>query len=328
MSITYLNPFSKISTQYSNGLEYLINNLPATPSFDDLNNTTIAYIQTLLDPTTIPPDSLNLPMNDALASVIPNSVNDYNNQIIPQNLMMSAGQAEFVASVLQGIRQNSIESLGAFFDEVDNEISQSNMLTINKTSLYMASGIARASYTYWMGVLSTSGHEGWTDHLSGSEAINYSNVQIWVSASFLAALSGYAQGQTLAVGGAEVLNVAGRTIGIPLALGAALGVTAGKVIFKWVQKPSIGAGSDLIKSISRNLVNRSSARECGYVWGPGAMARTCHYPGGVASIGRECGYVWGPGAMARECGYVWGPGAKAKAAVRECGYVWGPGAKI
>jgi hypothetical protein len=36
---------------------------------------------------------------------------------------------------------------------------------------------------------------------------------------------------------AGALNDAGRLIGSPIAIGAALGVTSGKIIFQWAQRP-------------------------------------------------------------------------------------------
>jgi hypothetical protein len=182
-------------------------------------------------------------LGDIIYSVVPNSVNDYVNLNIANNLMMSPAQVTFVDFILKGIHSNTIDSLASFFDNVDEQIAQSECIpTIDKTALYASSAIARASYDYWLGVINTVGHAGWTGFLSSNDAINYANLPFWVSTSFVSALSGFAQGQSVNMGVAEILNTLGRTLGLPLALGAAIGVTTGKIIFKWAQKPVGSSG--------------------------------------------------------------------------------------
>ncbi len=101
----------------------------------------------------------------------------------------------------------------------------------------MASIIARSSYDYWLAKVTTPGD--WGTYLNSNAAINYANLPKWAALSFTSALSGYSQGQAEAasIAGNGVFNDAGRFLGSPLSLAASIGVTAGKIIFQWAQRP-------------------------------------------------------------------------------------------
>jgi len=83
-----------------------------------------------------------------------------------------------------------------------------------------------------------------TKSVNSNAAINYANIPEWVALSFTSALSGYSQGQAVAttIGGNGVFNDAGRFLGSALSLQTAIGLTAGKIIFKWAQKPVVDCG--------------------------------------------------------------------------------------
>ena len=136
MPIVYKNPFAGVGAQFSSGLDYVIANYTAAVGFDGLNTIVVGYIQTLQDPSTIPPSTLKPLIADLALSVVPNSVNDYVNKQIDQNLAVNAAQMALIDSIFDGIKNNSIDCLDDYFDGVDELISTSDCLsTIDKTSL-------------------------------------------------------------------------------------------------------------------------------------------------------------------------------------------------
>ena len=225
MPAFYVNSFERLYPQFTDGLNYVIANYPGSgsPDINNLNNVVIGYIQTLQDPDTIPPATLNPLVADLVASILYNSVNEYVNNQVGQNLTINSAQMALIDSIHDGILNNSIESLDDYFDSVDELISSCDSISsIDKSQIYMASIIARSSYDYWIGVVGTPG--GWSTYINSNAAINYANVPKWVALSFTSALSGFSQGQkaSAAIGGNGVFNDAGRFLGSPLSLLAAI----------------------------------------------------------------------------------------------------------
>lgn len=255
MAIFYVNPFERLYPQFSSGLDYVIANYPGSgsPDINNLNNVVVTYIQSLLIPATSPPATLTPFVADLVNSIILNSVNDYINTQIDQNLGMSSAQMDLIYSIYDGIKSNTIESLDQYFDGVDELITTTECIsTVDKTPVYMASIIARSSYDYWITTVATPG--SWSAFINSNAAINYANIPNWVALSFVSALSGYSQFQKASVSfiGTGISNDGGRFIGSPLSLGASLGVTAGKVIFQWAQRPSAGYGVTV--NFSKNCI--------------------------------------------------------------------------
>ncbi len=228
------NPFSRVGEQFYNGLDYVINNIPGSPNFDNLNTVTIDYLSTLLGGGG---GSINPILGDIVYSILPNTVNDYTNLLISQNANLSQQQQAIAISVLDGINKNTIDTLPDFFDSVDAEIAKTEINITDKTALYIATAIGKSSSKYWENAAASPGN--WATYLNGNSAINYANIPFYVTASFVGALSGFSQGQMPNMGGATVLNDVGRTLGSPTSLVSSIGLTAGKVIFKWSLKPNI-----------------------------------------------------------------------------------------
>lgn len=243
-SRTY-NPFQNLGIQYVNGLDYIINNLP-TPledtTFEILNQTLIEYLQSILsdseEPDPVPPI-----IDNVVYSVLPNITNSYQNSNLFNESFYNPAQLRIVSSVFNTIKNNSIESIGSLLIDVNNEIAQSGLSAIDQAPLFVAIEIGRKSSEYWNTIVTTPPPAtNWTTFLNSNPAINTANIPYWVTASIEASLSGYAQIQQLDMSAATALNSVGRAVGGTSAMLAAIGLSAGKVIFKWGKKRPSSCG--------------------------------------------------------------------------------------
>ncbi len=229
MAIPVLNPYKQGDTLFTDGLDYIIANLPGSPTYDDLSATIEAYLAALPEP----PDELPF-----IVIAMANSVNDYVNSKNAQNLNFDGSEAAMIDAVFCGIKEQSIDSMGDFFDACTEQLTQSDINTISKTSIYGAIGLAKASDAYWKAVVAAPG--AWATYINSNAAINYANIPHWNTAAFVGTFSGFAQAQAPNMGNADVWNGKGRMIAGTVGLSTALVLTAGKVIFKWAQRPVVG----------------------------------------------------------------------------------------
>jgi len=231
MAIPTYNPYKASNTTFTDGLDYIIANLPGSPTLDDLTETIMEYFLSLPEPE-------DGKLVDAMAYAIPNSVNDYINSKILLNLNFNANGQVIIDSVLSAIREESIDSLGDCLEAYIEEVAKADINTVSKTSLYQAVGIANANQAYWKNIVTTPG--AWSTYINSNAAINYANIPNWTSAAFIGVFSGFAQIQYPEVAGADLWNGQGRNAGGVIAVGSALALTAGKVIFKWAKRPVVG----------------------------------------------------------------------------------------
>ncbi len=231
MPLPTYNPYKIANPLFSDGLDYIIANIPADPTYTDVVDTIEAYLETLPDSfDSVPP----------LVSVAYNSANDYMNSRIAQNLNFGANEWAFVDAVLQGIKDNSIDSLAEFLAAAEQQLAEAEINTATKTSLYASLGLTYASYNYWLTAVTTTPN-AWDTYLNANAAINYANIPHWVAATFVSSLSGFAQFQSPGINQVDILTTSRFTAIEGLIVGA-LGVTAGKVIVKWARRPVMNCG--------------------------------------------------------------------------------------
>lgn len=229
MAIPTYNPFSYLDDSLADGFDYMIANLPGTPSFQDIIDTTIAYLQSFPEPPS--PELLNV--FTQIASV---NANNYINSKIAETLDFDNASFALVDSVLSGIKENTIDSLTEFLSNTDEQIatSCSYQNSVSSSSLYTASALAKSSNAYWQVKALTPG--SWSTYLSGNAAIDYSNIPHWVTASYVASLGGYAQ--IITSGNTNlILNTTAKLGDAPnCAMANALAITTAKIILKWPQR--------------------------------------------------------------------------------------------
>lgn len=124
-------------------------------------------------------------------------------------------------------------------DNADKEIAESGLSAVDQTPLFVAVEIGKKSYEYWLSAIYDA-KSPWIELLNKNTAINVANLPFLVTTSMEGALSGFAQIQQLDMNVATSLNSMGRSIATMTAMLAAVGLSSGKIFFKWVQKISIG----------------------------------------------------------------------------------------
>ncbi|MCW5908628.1 MAG: hypothetical protein KIS94_12270 [Chitinophagales bacterium] len=231
MAIPNYNPYQ--TDLLTNGFNYLIANLPGSPTVNDLNTTILAYFTSLPNP--VSSEALSIMQNTNIYSI-----NNYINQTIAVNLNYGGAASAFIETVLSGIKENTTDSLTDYLLSAQELLAAADINTASKEALYVALTNAQGSCAYWQTTVATPG--SWAAYLHSNEAVNYANIPTWVIAAFTAVLSGYAQVQAVAISEPNVFNTQGRQVSAFMGYGSALAVTAGKVIFKWPQKPVINCG--------------------------------------------------------------------------------------
>lgn len=243
MAILTYNPFKYQEQLFSDGLDYVIANIPGSPTLDQLADTVIDYLASLPDPMG------NDTLTGARIAAI-NSANDFINNRIVQNLNYDVNGLSLIDSVVFGMKENSIDSLADFFSAAEEQIAEATLNTISKYALYNSLTMAKTSYTYWLGVVGTPG--SWATYINSNAAINYANLPFWATSAYMGAFSGFAMAQAPSMAQASLDNSTGRFYGANISLATALVVNAGKVIFKWAERPKM---LSLNKLTVRNITN-------------------------------------------------------------------------
>jgi hypothetical protein len=231
------NPYPKLGQQFKDGLDYIKDNLltPAPPevTLEEINDSVAEYLQTIFGDEENG-DEFNI-LSSLISSLIPTAANSYQNNQLFNESFFSQTQVMLISSIMEAIKSNSVEGINSVLEDAEEEISKSGLSASEQAPLFMAVTYAKASNAYWTEVISSPGQ--WENFISSNAAINHANLPFWTLASFESALNGYAQIQQLDTPSANLVNTAGRTIAILAALTATLGVSAGKILLKFVQRP-------------------------------------------------------------------------------------------
>ena len=228
MSLASYNPYRDYETLFTDGLNYIVTNLTPPVNYYSITELITAYFNSLPNP----PSDEKLQAFSRLAA---NSANDYIHSRIAANLNYQAPERAFIKNVLQGLKENSMDSYDSFLQDAQEQLAQAGFNTPSKTALYVALAISRTGNSYWNTVVTTPGN--WAAYLSSNEAINYANIPHYVTAAFWGVLSGFAQIQNPYMPNADFLTAQGRYFAAEGAVWSALGLTAGKVILKWAVRP-------------------------------------------------------------------------------------------
>lgn len=229
MAIESYNPLEGLGVKFTDGLDYIIAHPPVGDwTFEYLNEVVQEYLNTLDD---------DGPLGALISTLVPNTVNDYINLRIAQNLSANAAQLALIDAIIEGINTNTIDSLDKFWYAANEQLTLSGIDTIDKTSLYAATTLAKASTAYWNNIVTTPGD--WGTFLNANAAINYAKIPAWTTATFVGSLSGYAQLKETDVTQTADMGTFFGIFGAFGGLGSALGLTAGLVIFKWAKRPVV-----------------------------------------------------------------------------------------
>gem|GEM_PF-2612071 len=181
--------------------------------------------------------------------VVPNAVNAYRDNNLRNELYYNETQRMLVASILMAIKNSPPESIDELLSDAEDKVSEAGLSSTEQAPLFMAIALGKGSYAYWRSVIgecnppppdssssSSSSLAKWQPYLDCNRAINYANLPFWVCATMEGAMLGYAQVNSFNFKIPGVLNALGVTGGTLTAGIASLGVSAGKVIYKWVPR--------------------------------------------------------------------------------------------
>jgi hypothetical protein len=221
------NPYHTLGPQLKTALDYIINNMPLSPSFDNLNNTLF--------------DALfgNNPPSDSLAivyakSVLPMVYNGYSAEAVTLSVVeghlnkYSDKQYKIIYYLLKEISTTPTESIPQLLIATDEKIGTSGLSFAEQTPLFVATALGKAVYEYWL--LNIPQPSTWAAYMvnpaitpQAMDAMNYNNVSSWVSAAMQGALLGWG---SIHLPKIDFVDMTAANMG-------AIGMAAGKVVFKW-----------------------------------------------------------------------------------------------
>lgn len=233
MSYEVYNPYQNLGKEFTEGMDYIIKNVPKPTTdvtFEQLNETLLKYFQTIFKSTI---DSSII--NNVVLSILPNTANSYQNSNLSNESFYNPQQIMLMNSIYASIKGNDVEGMLSVLNDANREIAESGLSAVDQTPLFVAVEIGKRSYEYWLNAIYDT-KSSWIDLLNKNTAINVANLTYWVTTSMEGALSGFAQIQQLDMNVATSLNSLGRSVATMTAMIAAVGLSSGKMFFKWVKK--------------------------------------------------------------------------------------------
>jgi hypothetical protein len=254
MQTKVINPYPFIGAKHKEALDFIIANLPASPTFDNLNEVVVSGIFT---PTTSFPD-LNDLFLTLLKTVLPNAYNGYVNKgtsdggrgtggnmggtgdegrgtsgntggvnsewrMVSSNTRYTEGQLVIINKMLQGINRIAAEDIGDFLSGIEENIASAGLSFEEQMPLLMATSAGKSDFDYWIPLIETPGP--WAAYLTDNKVFNYLHVAGLVSASVQGALLPYGL----------VKHPQFQPLDIYSVLIGSVGLAAGKVVMGWTQ---------------------------------------------------------------------------------------------
>lgn len=228
--MTIQNPYHTLGPQLKTALDYIINNMPLSPTFDNLND---ALFNALFG-NTPPTDNLTIVY---AKSILPNVYNGYVTTPLTPSLNKEgesagrgwSGKQQFVISELfTTLHTTPTEAIPQLLVATDEKIATSGLSFAEQTPLFVATALGKATYEYWL--LNIPQPSSWAAYMinpnitpQAMDALNYNNVSNWVSAAIQGTLLGWG---SINLPKIDFVDMTAANIG-------AIGLAAGKVVFKW-----------------------------------------------------------------------------------------------
>jgi hypothetical protein len=274
MSYKTYNPYPHLGEQFSNGMDYIIENIsspssevPQEITFEQLNTTLMSYLQTVFNHN---PENPFAPVLQNIAlSILPNAANSYQNSNLSNDSFYSPQQTMLINSIYNSIKANDVEGILAVLENANEDIAQSGLSAVDQAPLFIAVEIAKSSYQYWLKNIYNR-ESNWRNYINQNAAINVSNLPFWITTSMEGALSGFAQIQQMDMRVASTLNSLGRPVAAMMAMIAAVGLSSGKIFFKWVKRVNTGnltLSKETIALLNSDPVGQGGADDIEKIWG-------------------------------------------------------------
>ena len=140
MSCNTYNPFPQLGAQFTDGMDYIIGNLPtpvADATFEQLNETLTNYLGTLLGSTD--PDPQIPPIIDNMVySILPNAANSYQNANLQNDSFYNEKQLILFSTLVSAVKSNDVEGIPTVLDDAGQEIAQSGLSAVDQAPLFAA----------------------------------------------------------------------------------------------------------------------------------------------------------------------------------------------
>jgi hypothetical protein len=257
------NPYSKLgATWFPGGLDAII--AGSHGNMDELNTTICGQVRTDCGIS-----SSNL-SDEELQSIALHAVNAYINGDMGN---FNPQQQEFFYILISGIRNSSYTSISDFIDEFEIRVTEELSMQ-EQIPLLFATTIAKNCFTYWnyqIDHYADAEPPSWHDHLNSDEYKNRSNVAKWEIASVQATMFAYGKGFS-EYGITNSPQVAGPSMVTVLA--AALGVTAGLVLFNW--QPKLKLNKQTIANLNGVVKANTGGKGSNTCQGATCPIQTCY----------------------------------------------------
>lgn len=221
-----INPYNSLGEKHKAALDYIIANLPPSPTFDNLNEQLVSafYIPDPLEPSVF--DSL-VP---AAKTILPNAYNGYVNTPVSSNWLVTGSNTPYteaqlvlIKQMLEGINGVPVEAIGEYLTGVEESIVSTGLTYAAQTPLLIAVATGKAGYDYWMAQIAAP-VPSWGAYLNTNPVINYLHLTGILTATMQASLLTYGLFIPPQIAVADWY----------ISLVASAGLASGKVVFGWV----------------------------------------------------------------------------------------------
>jgi hypothetical protein len=221
-----INPYPFLGTKHNEALDFIITNLPANPTFENLNE--------VLSNALFTPDP-QYPITNGFAtlafgSILPNAYNAYVNggaedegRGTKGNIPYTEKQQAIITHLLNGIHHVPVESIREFLTGVEERIVSGGLSYEEQTPLFIATAAGRSDFEYWMNQISNPGTL-WAAYFNAEYTVNYLHIASVVSAAMQGALFTYGLVKPPQL----------QPLDVYTALVGSVGLASGKVVFGWV----------------------------------------------------------------------------------------------
>lgn len=246
------NPYPQTDNLFRNGMDFIIANINSEVSkditFDRLNMELVDYFKTIFtsnrnDSNESTSSEYFSPLLQNIAlSILPNTANNYQNSNLNLEGFYNKKQNILLNSIYDSIRSNEIEGIPTVLENANEEIARSGLSSADQAPLFIAVEVAKSSFQYWLTNFYNK-ESKWVKYLNENVAINIANLPFWIITSMEGALNGFVQMQNIDTGIETDMNSISGSIASIVAVISAVGLSSGKIFFKWV------------KPINSNLLN-------------------------------------------------------------------------
>lgn len=242
------NPYPTLGPKIKTALDYIINNMVQNPSFENLND---AVSDAIYIPDPNDPAPLDPVIPFFLRTVLPNVYNSYvftgagdeeqgtgavtlsslsRNGGIVEGLYKNKKQQQLIASIFQGLKTTAPEQVEAYLSTVEEKIVSARLPYDEQAPLFLSVAAGKAVYQYWQ--LQIPQPSPWAAYMlnpmvtpQANDALNYGQLPHWTAAAM--------QGALLAWGMIKPPQL--QPVDVMTATVGAIGLGAGKVVFRWVE---------------------------------------------------------------------------------------------